>query len=156
MRWGMKRHWNQRKVFSKNKGGFEPPLFKSLLFFTIPYHFMSAARNAGMKATEGEWFLYLDDDEWFDNPKEIVAFFLSGNRQQWFFTRFISHLHTSFIIIHKSADHKLFSKNKGGFEPPLFKSLRMTAMQWMPLKESKRLSRKCPLRDLTWVLFRTD
>lgn len=43
----------------------------------------SAARNAGMKATEGEWFLYLDDDEWFDNPKEIVAFFLSGEYKNY-------------------------------------------------------------------------
>lgn len=43
----------------------------------------SAARNAGMKASGGEWFLYLDDDEWFDNPKEIVAFFLSGEYKNY-------------------------------------------------------------------------
>ena len=27
----------------------------------------SAARNVGLKAAHGEWFLYLDDDEWFDD-----------------------------------------------------------------------------------------
>lgn len=43
----------------------------------------SAARNAGMKASDGEWFLYLDDDEWFDNPKEIVTFFLSGEYRNY-------------------------------------------------------------------------
>lgn len=43
----------------------------------------SAARNAGMREAEGEWFLYLDDDEWFDNPKEIVAFFLSGEYKNY-------------------------------------------------------------------------
>lgn len=34
-----------------------------------------AARNAGLKEAQGEWFMYLDDDEWFDNPQEIIAFF---------------------------------------------------------------------------------
>ena len=35
----------------------------------------AAARNAGLKEAHGEWFMFLDDDEWFDNPKEIIAFF---------------------------------------------------------------------------------
>ena len=30
----------------------------------------SAARNAGLKRAKGEWFLYVDDDEWFDDPSE--------------------------------------------------------------------------------------
>lgn len=38
----------------------------------------SAARNAGLKEATGEWFLYLDDDEWFENVEEIVRFFVSG------------------------------------------------------------------------------
>ena len=33
------------------------------------------ARNAGLGEAHGEWFMYLDDDEWFDNPQEIIAFF---------------------------------------------------------------------------------
>ena len=28
----------------------------------------SAARNVGIKAAHGEWFLYIDDDELFENP----------------------------------------------------------------------------------------
>ena len=43
----------------------------------------SAARNAGLKEAEGEWFLYLDDDEWFEEPKEIVNFFLSGEYRNY-------------------------------------------------------------------------
>ena len=39
----------------------------------------SKARNAGLKKCSGEWFLYLDDDEWFIDMDEIVEFFLSGN-----------------------------------------------------------------------------
>lgn len=34
----------------------------------------AAARNAGLKEAHGEWFMFLDDDEWFDDPKEIITF----------------------------------------------------------------------------------
>lgn len=38
----------------------------------------SKARNAGLERAKGEWFLYLDDDEWFEDVSEIVRFFQSG------------------------------------------------------------------------------
>ena len=38
----------------------------------------AAARNAGLERASGEWFLFLDDDEWFENVEEIIQFFLSG------------------------------------------------------------------------------
>ncbi len=38
----------------------------------------SAARNAGLKEAKGEWFLYIDDDEWFDDVTELIRFFNSG------------------------------------------------------------------------------
>ena len=43
----------------------------------------AAARNAGLKEARGEWFLYLDDDEWFENPTEIIAFFQSGEYKSY-------------------------------------------------------------------------
>ena len=43
----------------------------------------SAARNAGLKKCKGEWFLYLDDDEWFDNPREMIEFFQSGAYKEY-------------------------------------------------------------------------
>lgn len=36
------------------------------------------ARNAGLEQAKGEWFLYLDDDEWFDDTEEIIRFFKTG------------------------------------------------------------------------------
>ncbi len=39
----------------------------------------AAARNAGLKEAKGEWFLYLDDDEWFETVNEIADFFTSGD-----------------------------------------------------------------------------
>lgn len=47
----------------------------------IPFEWcndFSKARNTGLKAGRGEWFLYLDDDEWFDDTTEIIQFFKSG------------------------------------------------------------------------------
>lgn len=43
----------------------------------------SAARNAGLKEAQGEWFLYIDDDEWFDSVDEICGFFLSGEYRHY-------------------------------------------------------------------------
>lgn len=38
----------------------------------------SAARNVGLKHAKGEWFLYIDDDEWFEDTSELINFFQSG------------------------------------------------------------------------------
>lgn len=43
----------------------------------------SDARNVGLKAARGEWFLFLDDDEWFDDVMPIVDFFTSGEEKKY-------------------------------------------------------------------------
>lgn len=43
----------------------------------------SAARNTGLQAAKGEWFMYLDDDEWFEDISEIRDFFLSGEYRNY-------------------------------------------------------------------------
>lgn len=43
----------------------------------------SKARNVGLEAANGEWFLYLDDDEWFIDTAEIEEFFLSGDYKKY-------------------------------------------------------------------------
>ncbi len=51
----------------------------------------AAARNAGLKECTGEWFLYLDDDEWFEDVSELIAFFKSEERKHcdtlWYIQR---------------------------------------------------------------------
>lgn len=52
----------------------------------IPFEWcndFSAARNAGLKVAQGEWFLYIDDDEWFDDVAEVCEFFLSGEYKNY-------------------------------------------------------------------------
>lgn len=47
----------------------------------VPFHWIndfSAARNAGLREATGEWFIYLDDDEWFGDCRSIIRFFQSG------------------------------------------------------------------------------
>lgn len=39
---------------------------------------MSAARNEGVYHAKGEWYLSIDDDEWFEDVEDILRFFREG------------------------------------------------------------------------------
>lgn len=43
----------------------------------------SKARNAGLEKAKGEWFLFLDDDEWFNDVTEMIDFFHSGEYKEY-------------------------------------------------------------------------
>lgn len=43
----------------------------------------SKARNVGLKQAKGKWFMFLDDDEWFEDTTEIIEFFLSGEYKKY-------------------------------------------------------------------------
>lgn len=63
----------------KNKETLE--LIQQYAAMVIPFTWcddFAKARNAGLEHARGEWFLYLDDDEWLDNTEELVRFFSSG------------------------------------------------------------------------------
>lgn len=58
----------------------------------IPFEWcndFSAARNVGLKAAKGEWFMYLDDDEWFEDTSSICRFFKSGEYMQYYKAAYI-------------------------------------------------------------------
>lgn len=43
----------------------------------------SKARNVGLEAANGQWFLYLDDDEWFLDVQDIIVFFKSAEYKEF-------------------------------------------------------------------------
>ena len=43
----------------------------------------AAARNAGLKIAKGEWFLFIDDDEYFTEPASVIEFLRSGEHRQY-------------------------------------------------------------------------
>lgn len=46
------------------------------------------ARNAGLNQTCGEWIMFIDDDEWFEDPAEIIEFFQTGEYKQYYFAAY--------------------------------------------------------------------
>lgn len=47
------------------------------------------ARNFGLKKCTGEWFLFVDDDEWFENTDDIVDFFKRGEYKNYGSARYV-------------------------------------------------------------------
>ena len=50
----------------------------------------SAARNAGLFECKGEWFLYLDDDEWFEDVTGLIDFFRGREKEQYDALRYVT------------------------------------------------------------------
>uniref|UniRef100_UPI004057969D glycosyltransferase n=1 Tax=Agathobacter sp. TaxID=2021311 RepID=UPI004057969D len=49
----------------------------------------SKARNETLKYAHGEWYLYLDDDEWFADTKELIGFFQSGEYKNYGYASYV-------------------------------------------------------------------
>lgn len=58
------------------------PYADVLLEFTWCNDF-AKARNLGLSKATGEWYMFLDDDEWFENTTDIEEFFTSGTYKQY-------------------------------------------------------------------------
>lgn len=41
------------------------------------------ARNEGVRRAKGEWFLFIDDDEWFVDVEELIDFFRTGKYKKY-------------------------------------------------------------------------
>ena len=67
----------------------------------------AAARNAGLKKARGEWFMYIDDDEWFEDVTEICEFFTSGEYRKYGFAYYIQRNYTGWSGI-KCSDYPAF------------------------------------------------
>lgn len=49
----------------------------------------SAARNVTVQMAEGEWYMYLDDDEWFVETEDLIDFFQSGEYKDYGYASYI-------------------------------------------------------------------
>ena len=65
----------------------------------------SAARNTGLDAARGEWFLYLDGDEWFDDVTELVDFFNSGECDRYGSAAYIQRNYKDLLGENQSDDY---------------------------------------------------
>ena len=43
----------------------------------------AAARNVGLNMAHGQWFMYIDDDEWFEDVTDIVNFFNGEEEKEY-------------------------------------------------------------------------
>lgn len=86
----------------------------------------SAARNAGLKAARGEWFLYMDDDEWFEDISEIRDFFLSGEYRGFGSASYIQRNYTDWSGT-SCIDYRVFRMNRivpgSSFQNPIHEEL---------------------------------
>ena len=49
----------------------------------------SAARNVTVQMATGEWYMYLDDDEWFAETEDLIEFFQSGDYKNYGYANYI-------------------------------------------------------------------
>lgn len=81
----------------------------------------SKARNVTLDMAEGEWFLYLDDDEWFTEVDALIDFFCSGKYKNYGTASYIQRNYLDFEgsqytdtwvgrMIKKEADTRFLSK----------------------------------------------
>ena len=50
----------------------------------------SKARNFGLEKATGEWFMFLDDDEWFTDVQEFIDFFQSGEYKNYGYAHYLT------------------------------------------------------------------
>lgn len=48
----------------------------------------SKARNVGIDVAQGEWFMYIDDDEWFEDVTEFIEFFNSAQKDKYGYAKY--------------------------------------------------------------------
>ncbi len=72
----------------------------------------AAARNAALDLAEGEWFMFYDDDEYFDDVTELIDFFTSGECEKYNYGKYFSGDHTKEGKIEKHYVGRLVRRTK--------------------------------------------
>lgn len=61
-------------------------LLREYTNYIVPFTWcndFAKARNCGLEKASGEWFMYIDDDEWFEDVSAIVDFFQTGEYKKY-------------------------------------------------------------------------
>ncbi|MCR5717075.1 MAG: glycosyltransferase [Lachnospiraceae bacterium] len=71
----------------------------------------AAARNCGLEKCSGDWFLFIDDDEWFTDVTEIIQFFISGEYKNYQAATYVvrSYITRGGELYSDSAARRIFS-----------------------------------------------
>ncbi len=49
----------------------------------------SKARNVGIDKAQGDWFMFIDDDEWFEDATEFIEFFNSDEMKKYNYGKYV-------------------------------------------------------------------
>ena len=49
----------------------------------------SKARNVGIEKAQGDWFMFIDDDEWFEDVTQFIEFFNSKEKDKYNYAKYI-------------------------------------------------------------------
>ena len=47
------------------------------------------ARNVGIENAQGDWFMFIDDDEWFEDVTEFIEFFNSDEMYKYNYAKYV-------------------------------------------------------------------
>lgn len=106
----------------------------------------SDARNTGIKAAKGLWFMWIDSDEWLDDVAEIAEFFNSGKYKQYASTTVIMRDYQNGVEKYQS------DKNNGYMEINLKRLILLGDGIKFEGKIHERITGMPPLKYLSTIL----
>ena len=74
-----------------------------------------AARNVGLNMAKGQWFMFIDDDEWFEDVSELVEFFNSDEEKDYVAASYLVRNYRTFAgdTYNESVAGRVFRKQSG-------------------------------------------
>lgn len=75
----------------------------------------AAARNVGLDMARGQWFMFIDDDEWFEDVSELVEFFNGDEEKDYVAASYLVRNYRTFAgdTYNESVAGRVFRKQAG-------------------------------------------
>lgn len=97
----------------------------------------AAARNFGLEKAKGQWFMFIDADEWFEDCKDLIDFFKTGEYKNYKNATYIARNYVNSKDKNNFEDHalgRLFqNRDNMKFKGSIHESIDMC----LPIKELK-------------------